>query len=460
MATEAIVAVEDAIRAVPSVWRRGLLRNAMQATEDLELSRTFEYESALQALMVAFYHNPDALQTLERSMTRRWNEYPINGPAYDEVVVGGGLHGCIYAMNRPGKVLVLTERRAGGVFGESSRPMFWLNSRNRPNGEAQLPRQAGALNFIPGGIIQPSMLSADEYQSQHALGMTIRMNLVLSTNITVGENRQVTYVYRRYDGKYIVEYVGPLGSGQIAVNRVTFATGLGDERRIPCSVDYGGGVKTFMEFMRSASANPFPLRGIRKAAVIGAGDSACVAVEYLLGQGPSPAMSTAALDYVESIDWIGQGYQTRQEVEECFRSRYKGIGRYMRDERRDDQYYRIEPRKGRAKTIGKDAKSQYYVEVPGRRLSGYDLVIVCAGFKRIDVPLARLIDAERELVVSDGEYVGRRVSGENIHIVGPAAELPLTPNETRRAPVLREIEENAVAAFRYAPKTAQLAIST
>ncbi len=54
-----------------------------------------------------------------------------------------------------------------------------------------------------------------------------------------------------------------------------------------------------------------------------------------------------------------------------------------------------------------------------------------------------------ELFDEEGFPVGKRVVGSNTLIVGPSAELTLSPEEKKAAPVLEKINENTAALFRY-----------
>jgi NADPH-dependent 2,4-dienoyl-CoA reductase/sulfur reductase-like enzyme len=104
------------------------------------------------------------------------------------IVIGGGLHAAIFAAaywRKTGKkpLVVEKEDRLGGVFGISRKPVFYLNSRNRPEvavdpGEVLGPGTRGPLNTI-GGAFELSDISGQEYPPQTDLAYIIRTTLAL-----------------------------------------------------------------------------------------------------------------------------------------------------------------------------------------------------------------------------------------------------------------------------------------
>ena len=170
-------------------------------------------------------------------------------------------------------------------------------------------------------------------------------------------------------------------------------------------------------------------------------------------------MSVAGLDWVEQVDWYGQEALSRSEFESCARSRYAGLARYFPN---DDGYYRIQPKPRAIGVIREDDLTYVtYKTVYGDRIGGpYDMVINATGYEQDDSLLDSLgvVEWEEFRIRSDGEAIGLKLRGHEIYKVGPAANLPITETEKFLVPVLGDPRtKNAVAIFRYAPKTAELA---
>lgn len=419
------------------------------------LSRAGDYKDNLSVVLAALACCEPALKSVSFTLAQMWSGQAVYNTSYDEIVIGGGLHGVAYAINRKRPPLILESRNIGGVFGWSESPVFYLNSRNRPDMYG-LPRTAQGLNYLPGAPLQPSMIDGAEYQTQDKLRTAIMMALFQYPPNRVGLGWTVVEVKRsnlkgRGTRKYVVT-ARRNSNGQrvdIYTDRVVFATGLGRSNNIAGPRPQ---VMTFRQFVERQDDQAFPLAGWKRVAVVGAGDSANVVVERLLGQGPTPAMSTAALDFVDQIDWYGQGLTNPEDFVECSRSRYAGIARYMFSLARSRTYARVFPIPERADKVD----SRMCINGKGP----YDHVVVCTGFKDVSetffnddplfVPTAAL---------DDSRYLGSKAVEDNYWKIGPCSALPITPEEVKQVPVLREVKENAVAAFRYMPRTVKLARS-
>lgn len=123
------------------------------------------------------------------------------------------------------------------------------------------------------------------------------------------------------------------GRNALLAGRVIDARGLGD----PNDQDLANAttILTFGQFMQRM-ATPWPLRGIRRVAVVGGGggDAGKCAVESLLGIAPQPPMAAAALDSVERIDWYTDTLPTTCEAwQQQIRGRCQAIGRHLRPDR-------------------------------------------------------------------------------------------------------------------------------
>jgi len=389
------------------------------------------------------------------------------GPVED-LVIGGGINAATYCANRMRESavtpLVLERRRSlGGVFGFAERPVFFLNSRNRSDTDAPGfgPGTRAPLNRIPGGLLQPADADAREYQTQDVLGFVAAVYLMYTANVIRG--LPVMCLQREGDG-YSVGTV----ARNFTARRVIIATGLGRE----VGLEFGtAGLSvspaicmTFSQFVfnMGARSNTVPLAGWGRVAVVGAGDSGNVVVEYLLGQGPQSGYSTASLDSVQSVTWIGQECLTREQFEDNARSRYKGIGRFMRREERPEAPYKLVASPGKVLDVdpapNDRVRLRWREEPDGRwQTDVFDRVVVCTGFNP-DMPALIGMD-EPELHTIDRVPAARKVPGEEIYLVGPCAQLPVSEQERLRTPLLETIPGNSAALFRYTDRTAALARS-
>lgn len=392
-----------------------------------------------------------------------------------EVIVGGGVHAAIYAANARSRPLVLERGRAGGVFALCRPPAFYLNSRNRPGEDPGVAGRGGALNAMPGAVLQASDLSGAEYQDQAELSFAVRASLALQADVMTGaEVMDVSVVERpgRRPMYRLDVLVGGRESYSVTADRVIDARGIGTERRfLPLGSSAvralprdRTGILTFEGFLRAVESGWQP-GGV--VAVVGAGDSSKVVLEYLVGQGPDQRVRP---DLIERVDWIGQECTTKERYEAGERSRYKGLARFM--PRGEDALapYKIRPTPARANDLRVNVT---YGDVPeARRLDlgfvngyreGYDYVVLCVGYQ----PHARwdgLGEYERASVFSSDFYVGEapaavgmRYESLEVYEVGPMAGLTVTAAETLESPVLARVPANTVALFRYAARTAEVA---
>jgi hypothetical protein len=402
--------------------------------------RRAEFPSALSMQLAGIGVVPEARRALDGALGQYWRE---NGNmtlsfnrSVDEVIIGSGVHAAIYCATRvrqgyPRPLVIERSARPGGTFAMSEAPSFYLNSGNRP-GLTGLPAKGQALNTLPGAPIQPADISMSEYQTNADLAFVVRVTLALYAKVV--QKRTVTGWENAPDD--LPEY--PLrvqldDTSAIYARRVIDARGLGDAVTLAES----DRVLTFERFMGSLDS-PFPMRGMRRVAVVGGGDSGKCAVESLLGIGPSSGMSTAALDYVESIDWYGRGLN-----EEC--------ATWLRDQRK--RYARIGSYLGNRLTVRTTRSARVIPSLDSVIVDGqsYDKVITAVGSTRPEITS----NSEFAEIFGRGFAVGRKYENREVYVIGPAANLEFSSRESEET--FSNRPENRVAIFRYAPRTAALA---
>jgi hypothetical protein len=421
--------------------------------------RTSDFGSGMTAGLAGIAMQPEARMYLESRLDEHWSGdimrldselfQPVQPP---EVVIGAGLHAAVYCaararMGRP-RPVVIEAGRVGGAFAVGGgKPAFYLNSRNRP-GTPGVPRE-GQLNFLPGAPVQAAHIAAGEYPSNADMAFCVRTALAAYADVYRG---QVVSYGNGYGMNVFLEE-----GGSIPASRIIDTRGMGTDSAVLLP-DSRVHVLTFQEFM-SRMTEPFPLRGMRRVAVIGNGDSARCAVESLLGIAPVSHFSSPLLDWVQGIDWYGRSLFTNREDWEVSepRSRYIEIERYLPR----SEVVRNSPSR-RLRVLQQTAPVP--LDSPDGASVGprsYDLVIMCAGVTRRvkmqGIPEPDQPGWENYVPRNASDPVARRYQQREIYAAGPITALPYSTAETNANAA--EIPSSTVSIWRNAPKTAALAMS-
>jgi hypothetical protein len=433
---------------IESVLTAVALRQAASAGMRAMMERESEFPSPLEAKLTGIALDPQGRDFADQVLDASWSDEPRNQDALNagstdrEAIIGSGFHAAVYAAVRvlsgyPRPLVLERNKRAGGTFAMTARPTFYLNSRNRAGTAGLAGDQMASLNYLPGAPIQAANVSMLEYQTNTDMALVIRLALAQFADVVT--NAKVLSVSRNGTGVEIeIEDRDPLLAG-----RVIDARGLGD----PDNQDVANGttILTFPQFMQRM-ASMWPLRGVRRVAVIGGGDAARCAVESLLGSAPQPFMAAATLDSVDRIDWYSDGLPTTCEGwQQDIRGRYQAIGRYLRPDRLGVRRLKVWGRRARPVAL------PGMVLIDGRT---YDLVVLCTGNRETAI---EGLDFESfdEYAIPDANVVARQHYNLPAFRIGPHARLPFTPQE--RQDGVADISANAVSMFRTASKTAALA---
>jgi hypothetical protein len=407
------------------------------------MQRESEFTSPVQAQLTGIALDPQGREIADQVLDAYWSDETrqddvlrSGGPGR-EVIIGSGFHAAVYAATRVAsgypKPLVLERgERVGGTFAMTTRPTFYLNSRNRAGNAGLAGDQTAALNYLPGAPIQAANVSMVEYQPNTDMALVIRLALAQFADVVT----QATALSVARDGAVEIEIQD---RDALLAGRIIDARGMGD----PVDQDVANGttILTFPQFT-TRMASMWPLRGVRRAAVIGGGDSGKCTVESFLGIAPQPFMAAAALDSLERVDWYAEDLPTTcDEWRQQIRGRYLAIGRYLRP--------------GRLLTVlNRRARP---VALPGAVLIDgrtYDLVVMCTGNRETEVSGLDFGSFD-EFSSTDGNVVARQHFNLPAFRVGPHARLGFTPRE--REDGVADIAQNLVAMFRTANKTAALA---
>jgi hypothetical protein len=293
------------------------------------------------------------------------------------------------------------------------------------------------LNYLPGAPIQAANVSMAEYQTNADMAFVIRLTLAQFADVVA----DTTVMSAFQDSDRRVE-IALAGRGALTAGRVIDARGVGD----PNSQNIANGttILTFPQFM-ARMAGMWPLRGVRRVAVVGGGDSGKCTVESLLGIAPPAYLAAAALDTVERIDWYAPQLPTTcDRWQQDIRGRYQAIGRYLRTDRLGARRLTVLSRRVVPTALPDN------VLIDGR---SYDLVVMCTGYREIEID--GLYSSDFDIYEVGDIPVARRNYNLSAFRVGPHARLPFSSQE--REDGVADIAANAVALFRLAPKTAALA---
>lgn len=442
------------------------------------LQRVNEFATPETAVLAGVAADPTLRATFDAALDRKFSRKAYTNDSYapvGEVVIGSGLHAAIYCAARVAqghrKPWVLEgQSRVGGVFAMTRNPSFYLNSRNRPGPLSTPGRREGALNVLPGSFIQPADLSGDEYQINTDLAFAIRTTLAANANVLTGwkvksiRGRSSSGFGNDYKYTWDLTVERPRGNAVVSALRVIVATGMGEPVLLPEQDKYDR-IMDYQQFM-SRLDSPFPLKGMKRIAVIGAGDSGKTVIEALNGQGPTRGSSVASLDWPNVIDWYGvgagqdeDGYTddtclTRRGWQNNNRSRYQGIARLLPRSEEYDETARVQPLGERARTIAQGFDCVY---VNGKV---YDYAVTCLGWRQ--PRSSSVLDAfgqglQTRPYLDKGLIVGGRINTYQFFAVGPAAQLEVSDDERSASPQAANIPENTVSIYRYAGKTAALA---
>ncbi len=277
------------------------LRQAASEGMRAMMQRESEFPTPVAAKLTGIALDPYGREFADQVLDAYWSDEQrqqdaLRSSSTDrEVIIGSGFHAAVYAAIRvrrgyPKPLVLERNERAGGTFAMTARPTFYLNSRNRAGSAGLAGDQRASLNYLPGAPIQAANVSMVEYQTNTDMAFVIRLALAQFADVVT--NAKVLSVSRDGTGLEIeIDDRDPLLAG-----RVIDARGLGD----PDNQDVANGttILTFPQFM-ARMASMWPLRGVRRVAVVGGGDSAKCGVESFLGIAPQPFMAAAALDSVD-----------------------------------------------------------------------------------------------------------------------------------------------------------------
>lgn len=443
--------IQDVIN---DVTDRQRMRGGVEACR----KRMTDFSTELEMQLAGIAMVPEARQLMSDTLTGYWNVQAAAGlgdVSRREIVIGAGFQAAVYAANRvragfPRPVILERSDQVGGAFAVSLDPVFRLNSRNRP-GRLGLPDQDQALNDLPGGLLQPSMITSDEYPTNADMAWLVRLALAQFADVYTG----ITVTGIGGGARNLAQL--STSAGSLASVRVLDARGCGQP--VPGT---GDSVPTFMQLM-ARMGTMFPLRGMQQVAIRGGGDSARCAIESLLGLAPGHS-SVAGLDYVTQVDWYTRSElnpPTCSEFRAAQRGRYIAIAQQLKGN--------VSSRSTRLRVISELGYATPMADGVLVNDRSYDLAVDCTGgtLPALKSSLsyypvrAATTGSSRGLITANGgvrgTVLGMQADPIQAYRIGPAAELEFSSAEIKAG--IADNPASKVAMFRLAPRTAALAMA-
>ncbi|MDB5184496.1 MAG: hypothetical protein JWN38_304 [Candidatus Saccharibacteria bacterium] len=296
--------------------------------------------------------NPRLLDTALQAAVEEDASKLQSGQFWPTIVVGSGPSSSVFVSQRresvPGEALLTIDEAAGlgGQFATAKRPLFRLNSRNRPTlaGEpAPLPGDKGGLNSLSPGVIEVADLDSTVYPTQNVLAVASGLNTYLNSSLVATKTRLMGIIpNRRADsaGRYRLLTERDGRRIELTTDKLVIGSGLGKESYKLGNKDSDAfidrerqaekpRVMTYDDFLARVGdpSRQFPLADFagKTVAVVGAGDSAKTVIETLLNLQVQSGDSVAQIDQVDKIQWWGQTSTTKEALCQDLRARYNLI---------------------------------------------------------------------------------------------------------------------------------------
>lgn len=274
--------------------------------------------------------------------------HPDSYNDFDVVVVGGGVHAAIFnsTLRRLAPDLKTLTVESSGVFAKTfqeSADFFFINSPSDQKGKQN-------TNYFPGSSLQISDLTKERYPTAGHIGFVALFAQMMSGTLTL-LNSEVMELKKVRGGYQITLGNGPA----IRSKLVVLATGLGrpkdffDELSfLPAASEKIDTAETFIrKMLRLRDQGIPPLRTLagERIAVVGAGDSGNVVVEFLLGFGPdsvyledpfelrgNPNDRFSDVDRLKKVYWFGQTANSAQDFADQNKERYRNNANMVEDD--------------------------------------------------------------------------------------------------------------------------------
>lgn len=424
------------------------------------MERANEFASPNTMRLAGAAMTADGREALNSALDAEWAKARLPEEIPAEVIIGAGFHAADYCiqrakMGKPKPVVldIADAAHIGGTFAVSRTGAWWLNSENRA-GMLGLPAEGDALNYLPGAMLQAADFDGREFTDNASMALPIRLALAQYARVVPGV--KVNRIAGVGSSLRLDVEGNTDGQERFYIGRVIDARGCGVQNN--SELADGERVLTFLQLMAKAD-QAFPTRGMRRVAIIGGGNSALCAAEFLFGIGPSNGMRSMNLDAQPKVDIyagssglpsFSEQYRRNATASGGTRGRYLRLSSYLPSDENPRAYndLNILPERGDVARAGDT------VYVNG---CAYTHVIICTGFS-VPQLVPSEFDYDSTFVTKGGRQIARRFgSRREAYAVGPAADLPFSASERRFE--FASVADNQVAMFRLAGPTAQLAAS-
>ncbi len=406
----------------------------------------------------------------------------------DWLVVGSGVHGSIASSELRGLLpdarIVMVDKSAklGGQFGSyGERAVFYGNSRanrRQESGTTELPGKDGNINsFGPHAPVQLPDLTASTYWTNVEMGDAVKLNGYLSAEAMQSTDvSKVQYVNTDDGGYYEVE-MKDLDTGDtmsIRVKNLVVTAGLGERIALGSQGEQTKGYYSVEDLLSkfADAENVFPMEEFvdKSVAMIGAGDSARIALELFARLAPDEAYGKSKVQLgsgPESIDWFGVDFSDREGFVGSTRPRYSQLASFIdRESSKDNLIHPIQDTKvTRVEPTDDGRVTVYYRGADGNEVSSvYDYVIDATTLvSKVNDPFDSITGLPVAVPGESESYegsmrlsrrIGQQLRGHRIVFAGPAAKNELTIKE--KATFAMGIRENTAAIWANSPRTVEL----
>lgn len=414
------------------------------------------------------YERQQLLSRIDVATSRESNELKARSSIFSDVfIIGTGPHATVFAQQmkhfNPDIDILFGEKDdvRGGHFRKTPEP-YILNSPNVAKSNYGFKYEKGEPNDLgSNALIQSKDLSTDPFPESTTQGIVNAINSFHSAPSLVGT--RILSVERNTSkerGTYKVSAIDEKTKKPITIytNVVVGALGLGEPNKSLVK-EPSSNVLSFPEFMdridgyKAWSMSTSLSRGV---AIVGGADSALVTLEKLI------ELRQKKYIPLGPITIYGADFKTAEEFERKTIERYKHLAKYMPSESRINGSNEIKIRlvKERVESILPTWIGANLKTAGNDRAETFGTIIMANGYRNTKNEIFKNFNLQSSLKnIYDREIscaIGQQISGENIFLIGPAANIAFTNEE------LTKIPENMQARYinslkRLTPRTEKLA---
>lgn len=366
----------------------------------------------------------------------------------DVFVIGTGPHATVFAQRlktlNPDVEVLFAEKNStrGGQFRQMSEA-YNLNSANIAPSSFGFKYEQGEPNDLgKDALLQSRHISQAKYPTNADQGIINTINSFQAAPSLI--DTQVLSVEKSSSetkGRYKITLLDLKKNKRFTIhaNTVLGSIGMGESPQKTESKGNNDGVFTFPDFMEAIKdENIWKIKSLisQGVAIVGGGDSGLIALEKIMEKRKKNSL------LVNSIDMFGVPFKNASEFSSMTIDRYKHLEEFFASDKSgmlspgkkvDVALYKEKVKsvvlKGREKSLLVQSDTQ-----PTKK---YGVVILATGYENAeDNVFSSFIDTRKIQVHSQqlNCSIARKVLGEEIFFIGPAARIPYTQEELGKIP--------------------------